>query len=340
MAKSIGIQAVILLCIVVSGCASKTDSSLAPSVAPNAIDKRSADSFVELQTLMANEYSHAGRRVNDWPKQLERYRQKIEMAQNVESFAVAAADALAEAADLHLTLALPNGQLIPTYTQAVAPNFDKKRLARNIQNIQSDKQCTAWGTLAGVSEVAYLAIVAWTEPCFQAASTRLQQLRKQSDKLILDVRINTGGDDRLAEQIANLFAAAPAVYEKTETKTPSGWEGPFSRLLTPRAEGPLFQAKNIAVLQGPAAMSSNESFLLMMRAAGATLVGETSRGSSGNPKPHKLANGLVVNVPSWRVFLPTGEPIEGVGIKPDIIVGWNTEMEDPVIQAASKHLSR
>jgi hypothetical protein len=37
----------------------------------------------------------------------------------------------------------------------------------------------------------------------------------------------------------------------------------------------------------------------MLRAAGATLVGAPSAGSSGRPVPHRLGNGVTAWLPSW-----------------------------------------
>src|SRR5690349_16790321 len=73
--------------------------------------------------------------------------------------------------------------------------------------------------------------------------------------------------------------------------------------------------------QGPRCVSSNESFLLMMRTVpGCKLIGARSRGASGNPKPTELPNGVTVYLSSWRDLLPDGTCFEGVGIAPDIDV--------------------
>jgi C-terminal processing protease CtpA/Prc len=82
-------------------------------------------------------------------------------------------------------------------------------------------------------------------------------------------------------------------------------------------------------------MSSNESFLLMMRAAGAKLLGGRSFGSSGNPLPHRLSNGVVVNLPSWREYQSNGTPLEGNGILPDRTVAWPGVPTDDVVLRAS-----
>lgn len=84
-------------------------------------------------------------------------------------------------------------------------------------------------------------------------------------------------------------------------------------------------------------MSSNEAFLLMMRAAGAKLVGERTLGASGNPQPVDLGNGVTVYLPWWRAYQADGSPFEGVGITPDVEVtttAEDLEAKDPVVDAA------
>ena len=69
-------------------------------------------------------------------------------------------------------------------------------------------------------------------------------------------------------------------------------------------------------------MSSGEALVTMMRTLShVTLVGMTTRGASGNPKPVELP-GLNARVyfSTWVDMLPDGEIFEGRGISPDIEV--------------------
>ena len=67
----------------------------------------------------------------------------------------------------------------------------------------------------------------------------------------------------------------------------------------------------------------------------------TTQGSSGNPKPVDLGNGVIVYLPSWKAMRPDGSCFEGEGIKPDIEVKTTPEdfeNNDPVIEAALKYI--
>ena len=109
------------------------------------------------------------------------------------------------------------------------------------------------------------------------------------------------------------------------------------RVLVPNPERTTFKGK-VAVLMGPKNMSSCESFLLMMKhVPGCKLVGGKSYGSSGNPKPQNLPNGVTVHLPSWKDMLPDGTLLEGKGIAPDIAVKLrkrDLEENDLVLQRA------
>jgi C-terminal processing protease CtpA/Prc len=100
----------------------------------------------------------------------------------------------------------------------------------------------------------------------------------------------------------------------------------------------------VAVLSGPAVMSSNESFLLMMKQVpGTVIVGSRSQGSSGNPKPFDLGNGVTAFLPSWMDLTTDGHELEGVGIAPDIEVNVSAndfKDSDPVLAAALEHLRK
>jgi C-terminal processing protease CtpA/Prc len=101
------------------------------------------------------------------------------------------------------------------------------------------------------------------------------------------------------------------------------------------------------VLIGPKIVSSAESFVLMMKHGagekGAKLIGDTTRGSSGRPMPHQLGNGVTVYLPSWEDQLPDGTPLEGRGVRPDIIIKAlprDLGKSDAVLEAALKALRR
>jgi C-terminal processing protease CtpA/Prc len=89
-------------------------------------------------------------------------------------------------------------------------------------------------------------------------------------------------------------------------------------------------------------MSSCESFLLMMKqVSGCKLIGRRSYGSSGNPQPVVLANGVIAQLPCWQDLRPDGSCFEGEGIAPDVDIPGEAKdfaARDPVLEAALKQL--
>ena len=144
------------------------------------------------------------------------------------------------------------------------------------------------------------------------------------DTLILDVRFNRGGDERLAAEIAGRFVERPVTYalhRYRDASTSSGFSETGSRTLNPIRPG--FRGRTV-VLMGPANVSSAEAFLLMMRQAPrCTLMGDSSYGNSGNPKPVALANGVTAFLPSWVALTLDEGSLEGNGERAQVIYVWS-----------------
>jgi len=80
---------------------------------------------------------------------------------------------------------------------------------------------------------------------------------------------------------------------------------------------------------------------MMKQVRGCTLIGERTAGSSGNPSPVDLGNGVSAFVPSWRSLRVDGTCLEGEGFAPDVEVRASPgdfRAGDPVLDAALKRL--
>ncbi|MDP8244031.1 MAG: S41 family peptidase [Candidatus Hinthialibacter antarcticus] len=103
--------------------------------------------------------------------------------------------------------------------------------------------------------------------------------------------------------------------------------------------------KPVIVLIGQRCMSSNEAFVKMMgECPNVTLMGEATRGSSGNPKMLDLPMGIQVSVPQWIDYRADGKPLEGNGVEPDVefIVDGNeyNSDKDSLLDAALERLRK
>ena len=149
------------------------------------------------------------------------------------------------------------------------------------------------------------------------------------------VRPNLGGDEQIARRVASWFVKGEKVYAKHQSIGPDGLGEVQERKVVGNEE--TFSRPTV-VLTGPRVMSSCESFVLMMKQAdGVQIVGQKTRGSSGNPVEHDLGNGVQVQLPSWRALRPDGSCFEGEGIQPDVNVPCTSrdlQEGEPTLQKA------
>ena len=70
----------------------------------------------------------------------------------------------------------------------------------------------------------------------------------------------------------------------------------------------------------------------------ATILGETTGGSSGQPLALNFGDGFAARISAKREMFPDGRPFEGVGIAPDVAVSATPEQmrrgEGPVLARA------
>lgn len=286
-----------------------------------------------LRMAIDTRYSHRDQHGVDWTARFTEFRTRLLSAPTPAAFARAAAQALAINDDLHLSLEV-GGVRLATGRRSIAPNADLAALAAVVPEWTPSRTGARgrWPDATG-----YIAIHAWTPESAKQALADLEALADVT-RLVVDVRFNSGGDENAARALAARFVDAPHVYSRSmirNPEAPGGWEGPFDRVVVPAKEAPRF-AGPVAVLIGPACMSSNESFILMMRRAGEReLFGARTWGSSGNPRPHDLGHTVTIHLPSWRDLTPDGADVEGVGITPDHDVAWpSAPGSDPVLEAA------
>ena len=289
-----------------------------------------------LREAIDENYSHRDLHGLDWAKLFETYGPKLEAALSPQDFAQIAAKLLGENRDIHMWLKV-NTRTIGTTQAKYTRNYNYDLLRRKLALTSHDNLVLTAKLEGGID---YLMITAWDADRERAMEAAYEVLAG-AKKLIIDVRPNGGGDELMAQRFAGCFIDAPKVYSKNTIRMGGKFHGPFERTVEPNKARPPFRGP-VVVLMGPGNMSSCESFLLMMRQnPNCTLIGATSYGSSGNPKPVELGNGVVAFIPSWQDMLPDGTMLEGKGVKPDVEVATTPaqlEETDPVLEEALKRL--
>lgn len=176
------------------------------------------------------------------------------------------------------------------------------------------------------SNIAYLQIKTLNKNSdFSPLETVLSELPGK-DGLILDLRDNGGGSDGIARNFVNRLTLEEKTHEFYRFRNGPGRNdfGSWKEAKI-KPDNPIDFDKPIVVLTNRGVVSSTESFVTMMRVLpNTTFIGDTTRGSTGNPKLFTLSNGWEYNISRWQAVTPEFEYIEDRGIAPDIAIN-NTD---------------
>jgi C-terminal processing protease CtpA/Prc len=162
--------------------------------------------------------------------------------------------------------------------------------------------------------------------------------------IIFDVRMNGGGDNSMAMEIAGRFTDTPRLigfFRYRNGPRHTDLTDFVAHELEPR--GDRFDGR-VVVLTDRGVASSAEDFVQMMRAIpGTTVIGDTTMGASGNPLMRELPNGWLFQLSEWIAYTPARQLIEWEGLAPDIAVKATqqdfTARIDRVLERAIEELS-
>ncbi len=297
----------------------------------------------ELMRTLRKEYSYYKLRKIDWKKLEKEHRRDILEAENTRAWIKEAGEMLAEAKDVHMWFQYKD-DTIGIYQRNVPRNINEAGVRKLLPNVQQRNECVY--TAKTDDNIGYMLITTLSggkaKELAEAADMMMEF--KDCKAMILDLRLNSGGSEPLAMPIAAWFIDGEKLYAKhvyRDSKAPSGFGEPSERRIKGNEPPNRFKGP-VAVLTGRAVMSSCEAFVLMMKQGeNVTIVGDRTYGSSGNPKPHTLCNGVDIFLPSWKAMTPDGKVFEGRGIRPDIRVraeAADFETGDPVLDRALKLL--
>lgn len=289
-----------------------------------------------LLKALAERYSHRDLRVKDWPALEQQLTAQVLTAKTDRGFAAAAAEALKPTEDLHLFLRCGE-QVFGTGSRSVESLFRRARVEREVRFFPAGPAALAGRTADGIG---YLMIAGWTKDLdpevVGGAITELQDTKA----MVIDVRPNGGGDESLAQRVAAWFVKGTKAYAKNRYRERAGKDGfgkVFERTVTGNAAERRYDHP-VAVLTSRHVMSSNESFVLMMKQAkDCVVVGQPTFGSSGNPKAFELGNGVTAVIPTWQDLRLDGTQFEGEGLPPDVLVPCTAndlETHDPILAKA------
>lgn len=331
----------ILVCAAgISACGSK------PPTAPTPPAADFASQFDSLWNTFDREYSYFEHKRIDWNAMRATYRPRALATGDQAAFMDVIREMLGQLHDVHVVIRDPGGRTIPTYDPHSFVNWNRSLW----QQYTARANWTSWGTDSGfgvLDGVPYFSFGSWSTTAVRSAEfdAAIERYRS-SPAMILDVRMNPGGNDALAFEIAGRFTPSTLNFGYVRFRNGpahTDFGPPTIRTVSPR--GAWQFAGRVYVLIGRRCASSNESFILAMSLLpSVTLVGDRTAGATANPRSFSLANGWSYTVSRWIEYTVDHQVIEDSGIMPDVVVPASdadfAQGRDPVIDAALSMASR
>jgi C-terminal processing protease CtpA/Prc len=297
--------------------------------------------FDSLWNNFDQNYSYFVYKNIDWNALNATYRPMALQTTDEASLVAVLTQMLAQLHDQHVKFTDPSGNQLATFVPTVFDNWNQSvwqqyMAAGNFVQVQPGL------VTATISGAHYIAVGSWNDA--QIDITHLDSVidaSQSASSLIIDVRMNGGGDEQIAYQFAGRFT--------TQTRTPTGFfqfrNGPLhtdfgpltADTITPRGS---FQfTKPVYLLTGRISASSTEDFISAMRELpNVTVIGDTSAGASGNPLSFTLGGGWSYTVSHWIDYTAEQQIIEDQGIAPAMFVPVTPsdfqQGKDPVIDFA------
>jgi len=301
---------------------------------------RPGDSFDLLSRRVGRTYSYLDLKKLDWPAISARHRERFAAAKDEDAFVAAAKEMLGELKDLHVTIRRSDGRVEGTYVAGVKRNYDFKAVAAELKGFEQIGKVAFAGTTADGYGYVTIGTLQFDDATLARIVAAIES-RLNAHGFLLDLRANGGGDERRALEIASIFADKERVYALSRFRNgpdPADLSAPFERKVGPRKARTF--TKPVVCLIGPGCVSSGEGFVKMLKAQPhVTLVGQPTRGASGNPQPVELPNGVTVFLSTWVDLLPDGTVTEGTGIAPEVVVEHEGD-GDPTFQAGVRVLRK
>lgn len=143
---------------------------------------------------------------------------------------------------------------------------------------------------------------------------------KDCKGIVVDVRFNGGGSDRVGKAIADRFADKKRLYMTTQIrKGPNHDDFRPPKYFYAEPNGPIQFTKPVILLIHRWSVSAADNFALAMRTLPhVTLVGETTSGCQADMYWGKLPNGWRFSCANTLFVDQNGFSWEGIGIPPDI----------------------
>jgi hypothetical protein len=213
------------------------------------------------------------------------------------------------------------------FRPAVLQTIENGYVQGDLASAASDK--ILWGDLgAGVGYINILQMTNYANPNatpdedLEALAPVLDAALASfadKDSLVIDIRLNTGGYDHVALDLASRFIDQPRIAFTKKARWDEGITDKQENVISPSGD---FQfTRPIVILTSDLTASAAENFLLAMHSLPyVTIIGETTVGVHSDVLERRLPNGWRFTLSNEVYELPDGSLFEGRGITPDVKV--------------------
>lgn len=171
------------------------------------------------------------------------------------------------------------------------------------------------------NNIGYIQISKFSRPLTSQMENALKELEaNEMEKLIIDLRNNTGGYLDSAETTASLFLKKGKLIYSLEDKNSK--EDYYDQTETSR-DYPI-----VVLINNNSASSAEILAAALKDSYGAVLVGQTSYGKGKVQQTYDMKDGSMAKFTSARWLRPTGDCIDKKGIKPDFEVAQTTQTNE------------
>ena len=200
------------------------------------------------------------------------------------------------------------------------------------------------------NDVIYIRIISWRKEVInnnqiEEAINKVARLRGRA--IIIDLRGNGGGSQPRAACFAGHFFSTTVPVGISERRLSENSLKTKKSFYYFTRRHPFLNLP-VIILINSQCMSASELFISgMLDNQRVMLIGESTAGGSGSPRMFSTTYGrkkVSYQISTWRFYRRTGQPIEGMGIKPHIIVKPKLEDiksgKDVVLERALKEAKK
>jgi hypothetical protein len=323
------------LCILLTGCG-KNDNPQQPSTTESVF----ADNFETIWQNFDRYYVFFNHKNIDWRATHTTYSPLFEKVNTDVDFFTLLKTMLAPLKDVHVWIKKSTGQFIQPYFPSYTVNWNQALWNTYMSSNYMRQESSSWGWFKKDS-IGYIAISSWNKDNISIQEfDRVLDSVRSCKGIILDIRMNGGGYGPLAGSIGGRFVTG--VFSCGYIQYRSGvLHTDFSQILPIEypQRGEWQFTKPIILLVGRGCFSTSEIFTAgMSKVPHCITIGDTTGGGLSNSRQFTLPDGTTYTISDQLIFDTDQKIVEGNGIPPQIVVGWNTtdvaKGNDPVLDNA------